>query len=83
MKKLILQWLFGVDNIDNYLEVLTRNRKQIEETIKQIESHIKTLDEEKEHITIIRKLIRVCENHGIDVDEEIKKVTIDEDIQLK
>lgn len=73
MKKLILQWLFGVDNIDDYLEVLTRN-------IKQIESHIKTLDEEKEHITIIRKLIRVCENHGIDVDKEIKKVTIDEEI---
>lgn len=76
MKKLILQWLFGVDNIDDYLEVLIRNRKQIEETFKQIDSHIKTLEEEKENITIIRKLIRVCENHGIDVDEEIKKIEL-------
>jgi hypothetical protein len=76
MKKLILHWLFGVDNIDDYLTVLIKHSKQIEETIKQIESHLKTLDEEKEHITIIRKLIKVCENHGIDVDEEIKNVEL-------
>ena len=80
MRKLILRWLFGVDDVDEYLNVLIRNRKQIDETIKHIDLHLKTLEEERKNLTIIRKLIKVCENHGIDPDEEIKKVVIDENI---
>jgi hypothetical protein len=83
MRKLILMWLFGTDDIEDYLELLRDTRKYTQkclETSKKhletIHQHLDTLKEERENLDVIRKLIKVCENHGIDVDEEIKHVEL-------
>lgn len=76
MRKLILRWLFGTDDVEDYFKLLHRNNKHIQEQIDLIDSHLKTLYEEKENLDIIRKLVKVCENHGIDIDEEIKHIKL-------
>ena len=79
MKKLILKWLFGTEKIDDYMHVLSDCidvRQRFED---EIASHIKTLREDQEHLRTIIKIIKICENHGIDVDEEIKHVNISDE----
>lgn len=71
LKKLILEWLFGTDNVKDYLNLLS-------EHIKLIERLIAELDDHRESLNIIRKLVKICENHSIDVDEEIKHVKLNE-----
>lgn len=76
MKKLILEWLFGTDNVKDYMELLRDNLNYIERLMKANDDHIKTLERHKEDLITMRKLIQICENHGIDVDEEIKHVKV-------
>lgn len=74
MKKLILNWLFGTDNVKRYMEVLDEGVDRCQRYEDEIVDHLKTLNEVKVHINTILKLIKICENHGIDVDEELKKI---------
>lgn len=76
MKKLILNWLFGTDNVDRYMGLLWENINHGKECNHLIEDHIKTLDSQMEDLNNIRKLIKICENHGINVDEEIKQIEL-------
>lgn len=76
MKKLILIWLFGTDDIKSYIELLSENLEYTKEYMRLINDHIKTLEKHKEDIDIIRKLIKICEKHGINVDEEIKHIKL-------
>lgn len=76
MRKLILRWLFGTDDIEHYFKLLNRDNKHLQESIDLIDGHLKTLAEEKENLDIIRKLVKVCENHGINADEEIKEIEL-------
>lgn len=71
LKKLILEWLFGTDNVKDYLNLLSENIKLIERLIAELDDH-------RESLNIIRKLVKICENHSIDVDEEIKHVKLNE-----
>lgn len=88
MKKLILRWLFGIDDVKRYIELLRENMNLLgrdidhcNECIGLIKDHKKTLEREKRELDMIRKLLRICENHGIDVDDEIKHIDlIDEDL---
>lgn len=82
MKKLILNWLFGTD-VKKYEELLKDHMKLLHKSVEreqkcldQIQFHLQTLNEEKENLDIIRKLIKICENHGINADEEIKHITL-------
>ena len=76
MRKLILNWLLGIDNVKPYMELLSDSIEYGRKYVEIIQDHINTLEREKENLDIIRKLIRVCENHGIDVDEEIKHIQL-------
>ena len=76
MKKLILNWLFGIDNVDSYIKLMLENIDCREACVNEINHHLKTLHEERENLDIIRKLIKVCENHGIDADKEIKDIKL-------
>lgn len=78
MKKLILEWLFGTDDIKPYMELLRDSIGHHAECIELIEDHKETLERSKENLHTILKLIKICENHGIDVDEEIKHVELNE-----
>lgn len=83
IKKLILNWLFGTDNVDSYMELLHENietYKQNQELrkryIEEIEAHMKTLAMTQEIINTLIKLVQVCENHGIDIYEEEKNIKL-------
>ena len=76
MRKLILRWLFGTDDISNYLELLVKNRDLHQENINRINAHLKEIEERKEDLDNILKLIKICKNHGIDVDKEIKNIEL-------
>ena len=74
MRKWILRWLFGTDDIKTYMALLTQSVNQHIVCKGFLDDHLKTLKREKEELDDIRKLLRICENHGIDVDEEMKKI---------
>ena len=74
LRKLILRWLFGTDNIEVYTDLLSKSIDYVTKHQKSIEDHIKTLDSQKEDLINIKKLCLICEKHGIDVDKEIKQV---------
>jgi hypothetical protein len=76
LRKLILEWLFGTDDIPRYIKVLDTSIKYYEEWSKSIESHRETIKSAKEDLDITRKLIIICKNHGIDIDKEIDEVNL-------
>ena len=85
MKKLILNWLFGIDNIDRYMELLQENMshcddgiKHAQECIDLIDEHRETLKREEWELDVLHKLLHICEKHGINVDEEIKLIELEE-----
>ena len=74
MKKLILNWLFGTDNVQSYMDVLSDCMDIRQKHIDAIDAHIKSLEKGMDDIETVRKLIRICKNHGIDVDEEFAQI---------
>ena len=85
MKKLILQWLFGVDEIDSYMELLRQNRDHLtnalehtNECLALIREHRETIDRAEWFIKLANDLIKVCEKHGINIDEEIRLIHLEE-----
>lgn len=79
IKKLILYWLFGTDDIQEYLDLLRDCMQYCQALIDTNELHIETLKKEKESLEIIRKLIKVCKKHGInDIDEELYQIDMEE-----
>lgn len=76
MKKRILMWLFGTDNMEEYFALLYEVQTEREKHISAIKRHIETLHNLQDNLNIERKLIKICENHGIDVDREIKEVEL-------
>ena len=85
MKKLILKWLFGTDEIDSYMELLRKNIDHLiddightNECLELIREHKETIKRAEWFIKLSEKLLIICENHGIDIDEEIKNINIEE-----
>lgn len=76
MRNRILKWLFGTDNIETYMRVLEISIDTTEKYQKSLDAHLETLNNEREDIALARKLLIICENHGIDVDKEIKEVKL-------
>ena len=76
MKKLILRWLFGTDNVKNYIQLLSESLKHHEECKTLINDHLERLNESREILNTMLKLIKICENHEIDVDKEIRQVEL-------
>ena len=77
MRKLILMWLFGTDDIEDYMKLLTQRINHLKEGLELIHAHQRTLEREEWALNTLRKLIKVCENHGIDIDEAIKHIQLD------
>ena len=82
MRKLILRLLFGA-NVDEYTELLNRFIDCTEKYSCELDDHQKTiikyledLESHRDTLDTVKKLIVVCQNHGIDVDEEIKHVKL-------
>ena len=78
MRKLILMWLFGTDDIEGYMKLLTQRINHINEDLELVHEHQRTLEREEWALNTLRKLIKVCENHGIDIDEAIKHIQLDD-----
>lgn len=78
MRERILRWLFGTDDIEYYRDLLIKNYENTQEQMRLLSDHLKTLARAKENIETILKLIKICENHGIDVDEEIKYIQLND-----
>lgn len=76
LRSKILNWLFGTDDIFYYKKLLEMNIENRGEYCNLIEDYIKELDQHKEDLNTMRKLLRVCDNHEIDVDEEIKHIKL-------
>ena len=66
IKKLILMWLFGTDDIKSYMELLRRGIDHCEERIELINSHKETLKREERELEMVRTLLKVCKDHGIE-----------------
>lgn len=76
MRRRILKWLFGVDDVKTYIELLNDSMKYNEKCLELIDDHLLTLDKYKDELQITRKLIVICKNHKIDIDEEIKHIEL-------
>ena len=76
MRKLILKWLFGTDDIEKYMKLLEDNMDYGNRLLTTLDDHLDTLKREEETIDIARKLIKICKNHGIDIDEEAKHIEL-------
>ena len=78
MRNLILRWLFGTDDIEDYMRLLTQRTHCIEEELELMDAHKMTLEREEWALNTLGKLIKVCENHGIDIDEAIKHIQLND-----
>ena len=82
LRKLILRWLFDTDNINDYQDLLVDNIDTTERLIKEFNAHINTMKKYRADLILIKKLVKVCENHGIDAGKEIKDIKLgDEEIK--
>ena len=85
MRKRILMWLFGTDDIEPYISLLRKNIDLLDdsihhdsECIELIEAHKETLETGAWFIKLAKDLIKICEKHGIDIDEEIRLIRTEE-----
>jgi hypothetical protein len=78
MRKRILMWLFGTDDIKSYFELLVTAKRYCEGHLKALRDLVKEIESHKESLNLMMKLIKICEDHGIDVDEEIKHITLED-----
>ena len=76
IKKRILMWLFNTDNMEEYFALLHEVQNERENHINALNRHIETLHRLQDNLNIEIKLIKICENHGIDVDKELKEVEL-------
>lgn len=76
MKKRILRWLFGTDDVKAYMELLGESVEHHQECLRLIDDHKATLGKSKQYLNDILKLIMICQNHGIDVDKEMKQIEL-------
>lgn len=76
MRKKILMWLLDVDDIDDYINLLHESIEDKKTCIREINKHLETLERNMEYLNDIRKLIKICKNHGIDVDKEINEIEL-------
>ena len=74
MKKLILNWLFGINNVREYVELLRDDLKNREEYLKDLHKHREALIRERMELQIILNLIAICENHKIDYKKELREL---------
>lgn len=72
IRKIILNWLLGTDNVKEYMELLADNIEVRKGYIEEIASHRTSLEQSKEYFEDTLKLIKICEQHAIDVDKELK-----------
>ena len=77
MRKLFFKWLFDVDDIADYGELLREVLQERRHHLAALNDHIETLNERSDDLELMRKLLKICENHGIDVDQEIKDITLE------
>ena len=83
MRKIILRWLFGTDDIKSYMDLLSDYLRcnvsysnELKAHKKYIEQHNETINESLENLYMIKKLLKICENHGIDIDKELEQVEV-------
>lgn len=76
VRKKILIWLFGTDDIDKYTTALTNYCDEVKQHRNTLENYIKTMDDNLKDLSTMRKLIKICENHEIDIDKEIKNIKL-------
>ena len=62
MKKLILRWLFGTSDLENYCELLHKDNERIKQLVDLSDLYLETLAIERENLDIMRKLIKVLES---------------------
>lgn len=74
MRERILWWLFGTDDIESYMKLLRQRWDHVNECLELLDEHKKTLDRQEWALNMIEKLMKICENHGIDIDKEIEKL---------
>ena len=82
LRKLVLEWLFGTDDIKEYMELLRESLHHTSECLELLEDHKETLDRKKWALETLQKVLIICENHGIDVDEEIKHIQLDDNKEV-
>ena len=78
MRKHVLMWLFGTDDIKEYIELLCDSQRYVQEHLQTLHELVKEIEDHKKSLNLIRKLLKICEDHGIDVDEEIKHITLED-----
>jgi hypothetical protein len=71
-----LKWLFGTDDIEDYFDLLVNAKNYCGRLLKELNDHMETLKRGKEDLELLRKVLRVCENHGIDIDKEVKQIEL-------
>lgn len=81
MRKLILKWLFGTDDIKEYMELLRESLHHTSECLELLDDHKKTLNRNKWALETPQKTLIICKNHEIDVNKEIKHIQLDEVIE--
>ena len=74
IRKRLLNWLLGTDNVQKYTQLLDMAMSLSNERINLVNDHINTLNREKDTLETMKKMIKVYENHGINIDKEIKEV---------
>ena len=76
IRKKILIWLFGTDDVDKYMTALTNYCDEVKQHRNTLDNYIKVMDGNLDDLCAMRKLIKICENHEIDVDKEIKHIKL-------
>ena len=71
MRKLILKWLFGTDDVEKYYDSLCNHEKTLNEHIELINEHIELLNDSVKYLEMLKKLSQLCAEKGVNVDEEM------------
>ena len=80
LRKWFLKWLFDTDDIKYYYELTNENHLLHRRLINILDHSAKTHRQYVEDLNMLRKLIKICKNHHIDVENEIEDIILEDEV---
>ena len=80
LRKKVLMWLFETEDVKKYMDILIAYKDELKKHGDTIERNLHELQEHMNTLKLLKKVIKVCKNHSIDIDKEVSELNDSEEV---
>lgn len=80
LRRKVLMWLFETGDVKKYVDILIAYKNELKEHSDTIERNLHEIQEHMDTLKLLKKVIKVCKNHSIDIDKEVAELNNSEEV---